>query len=98
MFGNKQHNEAGRSVFMGSVNGLANTAALIATFFATPLAYRATEAWIASFVVRHYSPGLTDPALVGWFIAVAATTFFVARASLGLAITMGGLAIAARLL
>lgn len=98
MFGNKQQNEAGRSVFMGSINGLANTAAVVATFFGTPLAYRASEDWIAAFVARHYSPDLTDPALIGWFIAVAATTFFVARASLGLAITMGGLAIAARFL
>lgn len=97
MIGNKDHRAAGRSVFMSSVAGIANTAAFIATFLLTPLAYDASDEWIAAFVSRQYSPGLVDPALVVWFIAVAAMTFFTARASLGLAITMGGLAIAARL-
>lgn len=94
----KQQSEAGRSVFMSSVTGLANVSAAVATFFATPLAYNFTEDWISGFVARHYGYGFTDIALVGWFIATALTVFFVARASIGLAITMGGLAIAARLM
>lgn len=95
---NKQQNEAGRAVFMSSVNGLANVAAAVATFFATPLAYNFTEDWISGFVARHYGDGFTSIALIGWFIATALMTFFVARASLGLAITMGGLAIMVRFL
>ncbi|MEQ8328103.1 MAG: hypothetical protein RIE84_11325 [Parvibaculum sp.] len=98
MFNNKQQSETGRSVFMSSVTGLANVAAVVTTFFATPLAYNFTEDWISGFVARHYGYGFTDAALIGWYVVTALTVFFFARASIGLAITMGGLAIAARLM
>ena len=92
------HGADGRSVFMGSVKGLANTVAVAAAFFGTPPAYNASIGWVQEFAYRHYGAGLTDVIQLGWFAIVACTLFFIARASLATGMVMGGLALATRFL
>ena len=100
MFGSNSNNqsEAARSIFMSSVKGLANTGAVAAAFFLTPLLYGQSVGWIRDFTVRYYGhelAGLTD---FVWFVLVALLTFFVARASMATLLVMGGLAVATRFL
>ena len=90
--------DAGRSVFLGSVKGLANTAAAAAAFFGTPLVYSETVGWVQDFTYRHYGADLVGLVQIGWFGIVGFAVFFVARASIGTAIVMGGTAIAIRFL
>ena len=91
-------NVSGRSVFTGSVEGLANTVAAAAAFFGTPPAYNASITWVQEFAYRHYGAGLGDFVQIGWFVIVACAVFFIVRASLATAMVMGGLALAARFL
>ena len=93
-----RHREAGRSVFMGSMHGLANVLALVAAFFGTPMVHGRTSAWVQDFVARHYGHGLADLTAFAWFVICALLIFFIARASIGTALVFGGLAIATRFL
>ena len=97
MFGNKEQKEAGRSIFTKSVSGLANVAAIGTTFIATPTIFHATQGWITDFTARNYGYAVADVIDVPWFLITAITVFFLSRATVGVAITIGGLAIAARL-
>lgn len=98
MFNKDKHREASQSIFMSSMKGLANTGAVAATFFATPLLYSGSVDWIRSFAATHYGSDWTDITSFAWFVLVALLTFFIARASLSTLLVMGGLAVAARFL
>ena len=100
MFGSNSNNqsEAARSIFMSSVKGLANTGAVVATFFIAPLLYAQSVEWIRIVTARHYGPEWTDLSDIAWFVLVALLTFFVARASVSTLLVMGGLAVATRFL
>ena len=87
-----------QSVFVGSIQGLANTLAFAAAFFGTPLLYDASAGWVNAFVLRHYGTGLAEYVQYGWFAILACVVFFIARASLATALVMGGLAVAMRFL
>ena len=80
------------------MNGLANVLALIAAFLGTPVAYGNTIFWVQTYTAQHYGNGFADLIAVGWFGICAATIFFISRASVGTALTFGGLAIATRFL
>lgn len=95
--GNKQ-SEAARSIFMSSVTGLANTGAVVASFFTAPILYGQSVHWIQNFTIQHYGSEFVDVAGFVWFALVALLTFFVARASLATLLVMGGLAVATRFL
>jgi len=97
MFKQKQ-NEVGRSIFMSSVEGLATTGACVASFFLTPLVYSESVVWIKNFAIRHYGAGWDDFIGLIWFVLVAILTFFIARASLGTLLIVGGMALATRFL
>lgn len=93
---NKDKSETAKSIFTSSVTGLANVAAFAAAFLATPAIYGLSADWIGDFTAKNYGPewsDITDPI---WFVTVALTTFFVARASISTVLVMGGFAIAAR--
>tara|TARA_R110001606_G_scaffold399304_1_gene584237 strand:+ start:13736 stop:14032 length:297 start_codon:yes stop_codon:yes gene_type:complete len=93
---NKDKSEAAKSIFTSSVTGLANVAAFAAAFLATPAIYGLSSEWMNDFTAKNYGPewsDITDPI---WFVVIALTTFFVARASISTVLVMGGLAIAAR--
>lgn len=67
-----------------------------AALFGTGPIHSASVDWVTDYATRQYGSGLEDPTSVVWFVLVAATTFFVARASIATLILMGGLAVAAR--
>ena len=96
MLKTKDHREAGKSVFVGSVKGLANFAAVGVAFIATPQAYGLTIDWIRAYTAANYGYGWTDIVEIAWFAIVAGFVFFVARASVATLLIMGGLAIATR--
>ena len=98
MFNQSNQREAGKSILMGSMKGLANTGAAAVTFLATPFLYGSSVEWVQRFTTRSYGTGFSDLVDVGWFLIVACLVFFSARASLGTLLIMGGLAIATRLL
>jgi hypothetical protein len=97
MLGNKKYGEAGKSIFMSSVTGLANTLALVATFIGAPALYGRSVGWVQSFTAQHYGYGWEDLTAFFWFIICAALVFFISRASVSTALVMGGLAIATRM-
>lgn len=97
MFGSNSEREAGRSIFLASTKGFANTAAAIVAFFATGPLYGKTVDWVTDYTADQYGTGLEDLVAFFWFIAVACMSFFVARASVATLIVMGGLALATRL-
>ena len=94
----QNQNQAGRSIFMSSVTGLANVIAVVVAFFATPVVYQRTVGWVQSFTANHYGYGFEDITAFVWWLIVALLIFFGARASISTALVMGGLAIAARFL
>ena len=97
MFGSDKQREAGRSIFMDSTKGLANTAAAVVAFFATGPLYAKSVNWVTAYTASQYGTGLESLVAFFWFIAVACMAFFVARASVATLIVMGGLALATRL-
>ncbi|MEM9054522.1 MAG: hypothetical protein AAGB16_04275 [Pseudomonadota bacterium] len=93
----KDYSQAGKSMFMGSVNALGNVLAFIAAFLATPPAYSSTIYWVQTYTARHYGYGYEDITAVIWGCICAALIFFLSRATIATALTMGGLALATRL-
>jgi len=98
MIGSKKDKEAGRAVFMSSVTGLSNIMAVIATFLATPFVFDLSIDWIETFTMQHYGRDVAEWVFIPWALVIGITVFFMSRATVGVAITLGGLAIAARLL
>lgn len=94
----RKHGEAGRSIFMSSVQGLANTLAVVITFVGAPPLYSKSIGWIQDFTIHHYGYGFEDLTAFAWGCVCAALVFFISRASISTALVMGGLAIATRLL
>ena len=97
MNSNNKHGEATRNVFMSSIQGLANTLAVVVTFLGTPALYGRSIDWVQTYTASHYGYGLHDFVALAWGCACAALVFFVSRASISTALVMGGLAIATRL-
>lgn len=91
-----KHGNPTRSVFMSSVHGLANTLAVVVTFFGTPALYGRTIQWVQSYTASNYGYGLEDLVALAWGCVCAALVFFVSRASISTALVMGGLALATR--
>lgn len=94
---NKDHNAAARSIFMSSIEWLANIGAVAVTFFLTPLAYNASMGWVAKFTHENYGIGMIGPVSLIWGGIVVLFIFFTARMSLGTVLVMGGLTVAARI-
>ena len=82
--------------YQSSVNGLTATVAAVAAYFAAPFLHEATFDWSMTFGREHYPPGMIGflPWIHGGVCGLV--VFFVARLSLTLAVSMGGLALAAR--
>lgn len=93
----KDYNKAGKSMFLGSVNALGNVLAFIVTFLATPPAYSSTIYWVQDYTALHYGAGYEDITAVIWGLICGALIFFLSRATIATALTMGGLALATRL-
>ncbi len=97
MIGNKSKKEAGKSLFLASIFGLANTLAVVATFLGVPQLYGRSIVWIQAYTARHYGYGLEDLIAFAWFVICACFLFFISRASISTALVMGGLALATRM-
>ncbi|MEO1039513.1 MAG: hypothetical protein AAFX09_08200 [Pseudomonadota bacterium] len=93
----KGQREAARDVFTGSVALLANALAFAVALLLTGPAYNATNPFISGYLASQYGAVMGDLGSILWGLIVAVTVFAFARASLATAITLGGLAIAARL-
>ncbi|MCK4946363.1 MAG: hypothetical protein KAS59_08890 [Alphaproteobacteria bacterium] len=96
MLSSKKHAEAGKSIFMSSMIGLANVLAVIATFFGTAPLYTATQDWVYDFALSHYGQGSADFMKLIWGVLCAALIFFSARASISTALIFGALAVMIR--
>lgn len=96
MGGNQKYKQAGQSIFMSSVQGLANTLAVVTTFMGAPPLYSKTIVWMQGFTANHYGYGFEDLTAFGWGVVCACLVFFISRASISTALVMGGLALASR--
>jgi len=92
------YKQAGQSVFMSSIMGLANTLAVAVTFFGVPPLYNKTVPYVQSFTANYYGYGLEDIVALCWFGICACTVFFLSRGSISVALMMGGTAFAIRFL
>ena len=97
MMGMDKHKHAGQSVFMSSMQGLANVLAIIATFLGTGPMYTATHGWVFEFAVSHYGQASADFVTLIWGVICGAFIFFIARASIGTALMFGAIALMTRL-
>jgi len=95
---NQNYKQAGQSVFMSSIFGLANTLAVIVTFFGVPPLYGNTVGFVQRFTAQYYGYGLEDLVALGWLGICACTVFFLSRGSISVALMMGGTAFALRFL
>lgn len=98
MFNNSKHAQAGRSIFLSSLTGLANTLAVGVTFIGVPPLYGKTINWVQGYTAANYGYGFEDLTAFAWFILCTLIVFFVSRASISTALMMGGLAVATRFL
>lgn len=93
---NDRQREAGRTIFLSSVTGLANTLAVVVTFIGAPALYGETVDWVQRFTASNYGYGWEDLTGAAWFAVCVCVVFFVSRASISTALVMGGLAVATR--
>lgn len=90
------HAQAGQNVFMSSVIGLANTLAVVVTFFGAPELYKHTVGFVRETTYQINGASWVDFATLAWFLICTSLVFFIARASIGTALIFGGLTIVAR--
>lgn len=98
MFNKQEQRGAARSIFMDSIKGFANTAAVAATFFSVPPLFNRTVDWVMAFTSRFYGSDFADLSGFAWFVIVTLLVFFTARASISTLLVIGGLAVAVRFL
>lgn len=98
MLNGKDHKQAARSVFMSSIEWLANIGAVVVTFFLTPIVYGYSMGWVAQFTRLYYGEELLGFVALTWGGIVVLFLFFIARMSLGTVLVMGGLTFAMRFL
>lgn len=91
-----QYRQAGNSIFMNSVMGMANVLAFAAAFFGAPLAYAKSIDFVQSYTQMHYGYGFEDIIAFVWFAACAAMIFFIARTSVSTALVFGGVTLMTR--
>jgi hypothetical protein len=98
MLGMDKHREAGRNVFMSSIQGLANVLAFAAALLLTPKLHGWSVEWVVDYVTAMYGRGLDDLTSLVWFATLGLTVFFTSRATIGTALVLGGLAVITRLM
>lgn len=97
LLGQKGPKNAARSAFESSVLLLANVVAFAIAMLGTGPVYSWSVVWVRGFAVTQYGPDLAALIEVLWAVVVALTIFAFARASVATLITLGGLALAARM-
>ena len=97
MFDAQKRRQTGANVFASSVEGIANITAIITTFLATPLVYDQSTDWVTAYTQNHYGYEVAELASFVWGILLSVLIFFLSRATIATAITVGGFAIGARI-
>lgn len=97
MLPQKGHKAAARSAFESSVVLLANVLAFAVALLGTGPVYGWSVVWVRSVAVAQYGHDFAALIEVIWFGVVALIIFAFARASIATLITLGGLALAARM-
>lgn len=90
----RDHSFRERSLFAGSIKGLAIVGGLIAAFFITPGLYDWTEPLILAFTLANYGAEWIDGVAFLWFCLVGAGVFFAVAAGLSMVTMAAGLAVA----
>lgn len=92
----KNPSDTVRSLWMRSLEGLAQVMAVVAAYLGTPWLYGATIEWMQRYTLAGYGPGFEDLVTVSWFVICSLLIYFLARATLSTALVMGGAAIITR--
>ena len=79
-----------------AINRLASIAAIVVTFFATPLAYQATIEAVRNYTADHYGYSLMQAVPFFWGACTAFVTFFVSTALIITLMRLGQLWLARR--
>ena len=96
MFNPNDHANKSKSVFMNSVEALANLSAFLAAFFLAPDVFMRTRDFVVAYTQQRYGHGFEDIVSLTWFVVVTLLVFFGARATIATAIVAGGLTVATR--
>lgn len=96
MFNPQNHSDKSKTIFMQSVEALANLSAFVAAFFLAPEVYVRTIAFVIEYTRQRYGYGFDEPVMLVWFVVVTLIVFFGARATIATAIVAGGLTLASR--
>ena len=94
----QQQKQKAQSVYMSSIEWLANTAAVVVTFFALPIAHYHSLPWVTHFTAQYYGREFIEPVVMVWYVILAFLIYFAARASVSTLLIIGGITIAMRLL
>lgn len=86
-----------KETFMSSATGLANTLAVVATFFGAGPLYNLTIDFVAQFSRDNYGYATADITTFIWMVICGSLIFFSARMSVSTALTVGAASLAARL-
>lgn len=93
---NPNHAVAGKNIFMSSTTGLANTVAVVATFFGAPQLWGRSVEYVEELTHQTYGAGWADIVSFAWFLICVALVFYISRMTIGTALIFGGLAIVTR--
>lgn len=94
----QQQKQKAQSIFISSIEGLANTAAVIVTFLFLPIAHGKSVGWVLRFTEEYYGDEFSGFVYLVWYVLLALMIFFGARASLSTLLIMCGVSIAVRFL
>lgn len=94
----QQQKQKAQSIFISSIEGVANTAAVIVTFLFLPIAHGKSIGWVIWFTQEYYGDEFTGFVYMVWYLLLALMIFFGARASLSTLLILAGVSIAVRFL
>lgn len=96
MFGSDPAKREAHSVFQKSVGLIANVSAVMTTFFATPFLYGHSEGFVRAYVAQIYGEDSASFGALVYGACLYLLVFGVARATIAVAIILGGLTLATR--
>lgn len=93
---NPNHAQAGQNLFMSSVFGLANVLAFIVAFLGGPTLFHYSGPLVLEIAYQAYGSEILGVAYMIWYGVCYLLLFYLARATIGTALTLGGLALVTR--
>ncbi len=99
MFGqNNPDREHQQQVAVSSIGGFASVTAAMLAMLGAPYLNELTAEYVVALARRTYPPEIVQLVEFAWLVACFPFVFFAARASIGVALMVGGSALAYRLL